>query len=215
MAAAVEMAGTTTLQVDPMEAELPVPEEPEEEEAPKPKKKRLRFTENDLAGERGIDRLYEDFPGKFKYHGKGHEASDLNALIQGYKEWAFALFPGLHFDDMIPRLESMGKKAVVAAAVEALREREMLHQQKKRHKGNADAGADAGADASAEPSVRRNLEEVAQKLQQHAASNGAEASSDDSAELTTKQKIERNRLQALEKLAKVCATSDSLLHTLY
>ena len=69
----VARVGATTLAADPMEAELPMPEEPEEEEAPKPKKKRLRLTENDLIGERGVARIYEDFPLKFKSRGKGHE----------------------------------------------------------------------------------------------------------------------------------------------
>jgi hypothetical protein len=69
-----EMMGTMHMPDDPMEAGLQAPGTPDfEEEVVIKKKERLRLTENDLLGERGIDRIYADFPKKHKSHGKGHE----------------------------------------------------------------------------------------------------------------------------------------------
>jgi hypothetical protein len=79
-----EMVGAVQVQADPMESDFPVPGTPEEEEVIIKKKIRLKLTENDLLGERGIERIYNDFPNKFKSRGAGHEVSvcDLCAFAQ-------------------------------------------------------------------------------------------------------------------------------------
>ena len=48
--------------------------------------------------------------------------------MTGYQEWAFALFPGLHFHDLLDRVEAMGKKMIVGNELMKMRETEMRSQ---------------------------------------------------------------------------------------
>ena len=59
------------------------------------------------------------------------QVADLRKLMTGYREWAFALFPGLHFNDLLDRVENMGKKQQISNQLMALREEEMRSQQPK------------------------------------------------------------------------------------
>uniref|UniRef100_A0A8W7Q1H2 TIMELESS-interacting protein n=1 Tax=Anopheles coluzzii TaxID=1518534 RepID=A0A8W7Q1H2_ANOCL len=81
------------------------------------KKKTVRnprnmLNEAKLCGPRGIIALKDHFK-HFKFHGKGHEASDLNRLMRNYEHWAHRLYPKFHFDDCMAKIEKLGHKKQV------------------------------------------------------------------------------------------------------
>ncbi len=90
----------------------------------KPKKHRPRFTENDVIGFNGIERVYATFSSLCPFRGEGHEAEDLHRLLRCYKEWAYQLFPHLAFEDLVDRMQKLSGKARVRQCLEGLREKE-------------------------------------------------------------------------------------------
>jgi len=90
----------------------------------KPKKHRPRFTEDDVIGFKGIERVYTTFPSLCPFRGEGHEAEDLHRLLRCYKEWAYQLFPHLAFEDLVDRMQKLSGKARVRQCLEGLREKE-------------------------------------------------------------------------------------------
>jgi hypothetical protein len=92
------------------------------------KKKRLRqlkpFSESDLEGPFGLAYVYENFPSLCKSNGHGHEAADLNNLIEAYAEWAFRMYPGLAFPDVLSRTEILCSRGTMRESLERLRTRE-------------------------------------------------------------------------------------------
>ncbi|XP_049284847.1 protein TIPIN homolog [Anopheles funestus] len=73
---------------------------------------RNMLNEAKLCGPRGIIALKDHFK-DFKFHGKGHEASDLNRLMRHYEHWAHRLYPKFHFDDCMAKIEKLGHKKQV------------------------------------------------------------------------------------------------------
>jgi hypothetical protein len=82
-------------------------------------KKRRTFNEAVLTNRDGLLRIYQDFPTACPFRGRGHEAADAKKLMARYREWAFQLYPGLAFPDMLARCEVLGTKAQVRACVYA------------------------------------------------------------------------------------------------
>jgi len=72
----------------------------------KKKSKRTRFDMDVVFGDNGVDQLLQ--LSKMKFKGKGHESSDLNRLMQHYRQWAFNLYPKLNFAQLVKRLEVYG-----------------------------------------------------------------------------------------------------------
>ncbi|XP_052894200.1 protein TIPIN homolog [Anopheles moucheti] len=70
------------------------------------------LNEAKLCGPRGIIALKDHFK-DFKFHGKGHEASDLNRLMRHYEHWAHRLYPKFHFDDCMAKIEKLGHRKLV------------------------------------------------------------------------------------------------------
>ena len=108
-----------------------IPSNTKEEEVPdeliKKKKARIQkpFTEEDLTSKAGIKLIYKTFPDKCKHYGQpNHEGKDLNNLINLYKEWAFRLYPGLAFNDILSRTEGFGSRGSVKIELTKLRELE-------------------------------------------------------------------------------------------
>jgi len=87
-------------------------------------KKRRTFNEAVLTNRDGLLRVYQDFPTACPFRGRGHEAADVKRLMSRYREWAFQLYPGLAFPDLLARCETLGTKAHVRAYCENMRERE-------------------------------------------------------------------------------------------
>jgi len=92
------------------------------------KKKKVKtgkpFTEGDITGPGGISYIYKTFPRCFQARGSGYESHDLNRLICMYKEWAFRLYPGLAFPDLIAKVDQLGGKGVVRNELDRLRDDE-------------------------------------------------------------------------------------------
>ena len=88
------------------------------------KKARRTFDERILTNRDGLLRIYTEFPSACKFRGVGHEAQDIKNMLNKYKEWAFQLYPGLAFPDILSRCETLGSKAVVRSYAENLRDRE-------------------------------------------------------------------------------------------
>lgn len=65
-----------------------------------------------LTGERGFPILPKLFE-SVKYKGKGHEVSDLNAMMGVMEHWGHRLFPKMPFDELIERVERLGQKKQV------------------------------------------------------------------------------------------------------
>ncbi|KAJ7632674.1 Swi3-domain-containing protein [Roridomyces roridus] len=72
----------------------------------KPKKKTMRLDEGRLIGDSGFPQLIADTK-EFKVKGKGHEASDLNRLLQVYQFWTHRLYPKTPFKDTVDRVEKL------------------------------------------------------------------------------------------------------------
>ncbi|KAJ7046835.1 replication fork protection component Swi3-domain-containing protein [Mycena alexandri] len=75
-------------------------------DAKKPKKKAMRLDEGRLVSASGFPQLIEDTK-KIKVKGKGHEASDLNRLLQVYQFWTHRLYPKTPFKDTVDRVEKL------------------------------------------------------------------------------------------------------------
>lgn len=92
------------------------------------KTKRIRrgkpFTEDLLVGPHGLHKIYNEFPLKLKYQGRGTEAKFLSNLMAMYKEWAFQLHPGLSFQDVMLKCNTLGSKGQVRGCVQNMRDRE-------------------------------------------------------------------------------------------
>uniref|UniRef100_A0A182Y0G0 TIMELESS-interacting protein n=1 Tax=Anopheles stephensi TaxID=30069 RepID=A0A182Y0G0_ANOST len=87
----------------------PVPVEAKKKTVRNP---RNMLNEAKLCGPRGIIALKDHFK-DFKFHGKGHEASDLNRMMRHYEHWAHRLYPKFHFDDCMAKIEKLGHKKQV------------------------------------------------------------------------------------------------------
>jgi len=56
-----------------------------------------------------------------KLKGKGHESEDLNTVINRLEQWTHRLFPRYTFDDIIDKLEKLGKKNDVKVLLKRIR----------------------------------------------------------------------------------------------
>ncbi|KAM6202457.1 TIMELESS-interacting protein [Rhynchocyon petersi] len=73
-----------------------------------------------LISERGLPALRHVFENA-KFKGKGHEAEDLKKLIRHMEHWAHRLFPKLHFEDFVDRVEYLGNKKEVQTCLKRIR----------------------------------------------------------------------------------------------
>jgi hypothetical protein len=102
--------------------------EPQAEELLKTKRPRYNkpFTEDLLMGVTGLPRIYNEFPLACNKHPltRGSEATYLKRLITLYKEWAFQLHPGVSFEDVVMKCETLGSKGRVRGYMQQMRENE-------------------------------------------------------------------------------------------
>ncbi|CAG0907477.1 unnamed protein product [Cyprideis torosa] len=73
-----------------------------------------------LCGPRGLSDLQNHFK-DFKFKGKGHETSDLDAVMTKLEHWAYRLFPKFRFDDTIAQVEKLGDKKAVRVHAKRIR----------------------------------------------------------------------------------------------
>ncbi|XP_039114815.1 TIMELESS-interacting protein [Dioscorea cayenensis subsp. rotundata] len=84
---------------------------------------RPKLTPDLLLSENGLGYVLRHFPRSFKYHGRGHEVSDLRNLINLYVEWHSRLIPYYSFDQFVLKLEKVGTTRRVKRCISELRER--------------------------------------------------------------------------------------------
>ncbi|THU89526.1 Swi3-domain-containing protein [Dendrothele bispora CBS 962.96] len=72
----------------------------------KEKRKPMRLDEARLVGPTGFSQLIESTK-NFRIKGKGHEASDLNRLLQIYQYWTHSMYPKSQFRDTVERVEKL------------------------------------------------------------------------------------------------------------
>ncbi|KAG6851018.1 hypothetical protein H0H93_004505 [Arthromyces matolae] len=87
-------------------------------ETAKVRRKPARLDEGRLLGSTGFPKLIKDVK-NFKVKGKGHEATDLNRLLQIYGYWTHELYPKTTFRDTVERVEKLchSKRMHVALSV--------------------------------------------------------------------------------------------------
>ena len=90
-------------------------------------KKKVRvgknFSDEFLIANDGLQRIYEEFPRYIEFK-RGNEAYDIKRLTTLYKEWAYQLYPGLAFEDLLKSVHSYGSRSSVKNKMESLRGRE-------------------------------------------------------------------------------------------
>ncbi|GLB34906.1 putative swi3-domain-containing protein [Lyophyllum shimeji] len=87
-------------------------------DAKKERRKPVRLDEGRLLGPTGFPKLIKDTK-NFKPKGKGHEATDLNRLLQVYAYWTHEMYPKTTFRDTVERVEKLchSKRMHVALSV--------------------------------------------------------------------------------------------------
>lgn len=73
-----------------------------------------------LRGPRGLSVLPTWFE-EIQLKGKGHESEDVNTVINRLEQWTHRLFPRYTFDDIIGKLETLGKKNEVKVMLKRIR----------------------------------------------------------------------------------------------
>jgi len=97
---------------------------PVEELLKKKVKLQKPFTAEILCGRDGLLRIYENFPREDMFRGRGFELQDMKKMFKMYKEWGFQMHPGLNFQDLLSKCETIGTKAIVKDHMKTLRDRE-------------------------------------------------------------------------------------------
>ncbi|KDR81656.1 hypothetical protein GALMADRAFT_221522 [Galerina marginata CBS 339.88] len=72
----------------------------------KARRRLVKLDENRLLGPNGFPQLIK-MTKDFKIKGKGHEATDLNRLLQTYQYWTHQLYPKTQFRDTVERVEKL------------------------------------------------------------------------------------------------------------
>ncbi|KAM8972325.1 TIMELESS-interacting protein [Pelodytes ibericus] len=176
----------------------------QKEEVPKParravKRPQPKLDANRLTSQRGLPALRHLFDGT-KFKGKGHEAEDLKTLIRQMENWAHRLFPKLKFEDFLNRLESLGNKKEVQTCLKRIRmDLPIVHE-------------DFMSEEVVVQMEDNNLDLPSEDFEALPMSSSPPTTQHSTIDLSedTRQRIEKNRLLALERrMAKMQAQTDS------
>lgn len=138
----------------------------------------------ELTSPLGLSHVYSTFQQQLRScsRGKGHEAGDLNRLLELYRGWHRRLFPELPFEVFCEKLEQLGSTRPVQSCLRAMRGKEvhgerfgeevdaLLEREVEETAGFGDAAARAnaggfGAAAAAPPPPPRELTEEDRLIQ--------------------------------------------------
>lgn len=86
------------------------------------REKRKRFEAEHLRSSAGLKRIYEEFPETCR--GDESEVRALGRLLSSYQRWAFQLYPGLSFEDLLSSTETLCSKKDARDTLVMLRDRE-------------------------------------------------------------------------------------------
>ncbi|XP_019171285.1 PREDICTED: TIMELESS-interacting protein [Ipomoea nil] len=84
---------------------------------------RPKLTADSLLSDDGLGHILRHFPRAFKYHGRGHEVTDLRNLLGLYADWHSRLLPYYSFDQFVHKVEEVGSSKRVKLCLRDLRER--------------------------------------------------------------------------------------------
>ncbi|KAM5172883.1 TIMELESS-interacting protein isoform 2-T2 [Mantella aurantiaca] len=164
--------------------------ETQPEEAPKPvrrvvKRPQPKLDASRLTSQRGLPALRHLFDDT-KFKGKGHETEDLRVLLRQMENWAHRLFPKLQFEVFLNRLETLGNKKEVQTCLKRIRmDLPIVHDDF------------IGDEVVVQMEDHLDSEDFPTFPEPSAPSLSQPSSTEMSEE--TRQRIERNRLLALEK----------------
>lgn len=96
-------------------------QEPGKPLAQKVPRKRPKLTPESLLGDTGLKYVLEELPKQVIYKGEGHEAGDLQRLLQAYMAWQVRIYPYIPFPDFIEKVERLGATRRVKVAVHELK----------------------------------------------------------------------------------------------
>lgn len=181
-----------------------------------------------LKGPKGIQTIEKYFEG-FKFHGKGHEKTDLDRIMKRLEHWAHRLFPKLEYDDFLAKVETLGKKKELQVFVKKYR-MDMVTSDDGAIQNDADLVDEKEDEAQVEPldefdlliteQIEKQKQAMAQKIDQsddsvnqssdHAfdqllantANKNAEPVNQNRPSQMTdevRERIERNRQQAIQR----------------
>jgi hypothetical protein len=91
------------------------------------------LTSNLLLSEDGLQKVYNDFPLRCKFRGRGYERNDLKNMMSAYREWAWLLNPGSSHCDFLNKCEILGSTQEIKSKLLQMREKErtrFIHHQK-------------------------------------------------------------------------------------
>ncbi|KAJ4463816.1 replication fork protection component Swi3-domain-containing protein [Lentinula lateritia] len=107
----------------------------------KERRKPMRLDEARLVGPTGFPQLIEDTK-HFRIKGKGHEATDLNRLLQIYQYWTHRMYPKSQFKDTVDRVEKLCHSKLMHNKLSMWRD----EAHGKAHPNTEDEGTEGNAD---------------------------------------------------------------------
>ncbi|KAJ3850417.1 replication fork protection component Swi3-domain-containing protein [Lentinula lateritia] len=107
----------------------------------KERRKPMRLDEARLVGPTGFPQLIEDTK-HFRIKGKGHEATDLNRLLQIYQYWTHRMYPKSQFKDTVDRVEKLCHSKLMHNKLSMWRD----EAHGKAHPNTEDEGTEENAD---------------------------------------------------------------------
>ncbi|GMH70064.1 hypothetical protein TrST_g7273 [Triparma strigata] len=104
-----------------------------EVESKRKKRKKLELGKEGLLSSSGLVAVHRSFRDKLKgYKGRGNERAYAKNVSRLYREWANSLFAGLHWEDVLMRIEGAGGKEDVKNYLNMMRENERREGLEKR-----------------------------------------------------------------------------------
>nr|XP_046253073.1 TIMELESS-interacting protein [Scatophagus argus]XP_046253082.1 TIMELESS-interacting protein [Scatophagus argus] len=148
-----------------------------------------------LTSDRGLPALRTLFD-DVRFRGKGHEAEDLQLLMQKMENWAHRLYPKLQFEDFIDKVEKLGKKKEVQTCLKRIRlDMPLTHEDFMGNDGEEEAAPESHVFRDPDP-----FDDLTGPLHSTPAP-AAPPAAPPAASLTDEQRrrMELNRLQALQR----------------
>lgn len=177
-----------------------------------------------LKGPKGLHTIEKYFEG-FKFHGKGYEKLDLDRIMKRMEHWGHRLFPKLDFDDFLEKVEKLGTKKDLQVFIKKYRQDMISEDDNLTTQDDMDAEEDKEQDEPVDEFdmlIAEQIEKQKQAMQQSTVSdtsinnedtfntllsqsnitkNSQSANVSSASQLSDemKERIERNRQQAIQR----------------
>lgn len=150
----IQLSGTTTIKSgDGRKGALDGVDGGDENDDGKKKRKPIaRLDETRLLGKNGLPQLVKDTK-HFKPKGKGHEAADLDRVLQVYQFWTHRLYPKTRFKETVDRVEKLchSKRMQVALSVWRDEAKGLINGVRLPPERENDDNSDTDSDANVPP----------------------------------------------------------------